>query len=115
VLSIIQRWSTVYRKGQHENKNYKQAPAICTEALGWFPRNAIEDTNSFFTASTAVTVTLAAAGDETTWGDEGGANCEDEDKPPKWQHSLEVEVDPGTSAGAHRHRRQRREWLPVSL
>jgi hypothetical protein len=59
---------------------YKLQKGI-TEALRGFPRNAIEDRSSIYTASSAAVAILTVAGDETTWDGEVRASCDEEDKP----------------------------------
>ena len=67
--------NTFYIKGLKESRNYKQAPTNCAQDLKKEIGKAIEASSLSAAAQSRRAVTFTATGDETTWGDEGGAHC----------------------------------------
>ena len=100
---------TFYKKGLKQSAKHRQVPTIYTKDLKRNTGNTIKAC-SFSTANRShSTVTLPVAGDETTWGGEGGASCTVGEGPPLRLLGLEVENDHLAPAGDNRHGHERRE------
>ena len=67
--------NTFYIKGLKESRNYKQAPTNCAQDLKKEIGKAIEASSLSAAAQSRRAVTFTVTGDDTTWGDEGGAHC----------------------------------------
>jgi hypothetical protein len=99
------------------NRKLQAALTNYTEDLKIKPEKAIKS-SSFFTASKLAGVNLCAAGDETTWGAEVGANSNEPVDPPSRQERLtEVVVALRMACGRHTRvegppfgREIRRQW-----